>query len=964
MMLSARNNRRTVALLSALALVLTIASVIISVKPAHAGVPTVCFTVADRGPGPTGDYLVSVDRTTGLTTGIGFTGTTAIEAMAMEPGGNRLFATNAAQFGEVDMTTGAFTPIGPGVGMGFNDVDSLMFDPFTFELWAADRNGGADDTLFRIDPATGLGVPGSAVTINSFAVTGLYDIDDLAISPYDGELYAINNQSTNDKLVTIDRVTGAVAVVIDIQADYPAAQDMEGLTFTNDGVMYGSDGDGAPNGDMWLIDPLLGTVTFFTDLGPGGDFESIGCLTADLNTITGTVFFDTNADGALDGGDTGEGSVTVRLYRDINADGVLDGGDALVNTTDTAGDGTYSFPVAANLPFVIDVDTADLPVGFHLTTDNLETATFTGYGQTDSGNNFGYAMPVILADFVWDDLDADGIQDGGEPGLAGVTVNLLDGTGTPLGPTTTTAADGSYLFANLGPGTYAVEFVAPVGWLRSPADQGGDDAVDSDADGAGQTPPVTLAANESDFTIDAGFFDPGTIGDFVWDDLNGDGVQDVGEPGRGGVTVTLSGAASGSTTTAGDGSYSFTGLAAGSYAVSITVPGGLTLTTADPVNIALAAGATDLTADFGLYDPSTASIDIEKDPDPQTILSGGTANWTITVTNTGSVDLSNVAVTDALAPDCDSAIGGLSAGANTSYACSLASVSASFTNSAGVTGDDPLSNTVTDTDTADVVVDDSSATIGDTVFYDSDGDGVQDAGEPGIEQVTVQLLDNTATLITTTNTNTTGQYSFGGLAAADYSVEIVPPSGTSLTSAANPWPVTLAAGVGYADADFGMIGTGSIGQIIWLDSNENGLLDGGETGTAGVAVSAVWAGIDGTIGTSDDLVFSSVTNSSGNYSITGLPAGLYEVTVNGATLPSGYQLTFTPDGDTNLTDSLVLGAGASVSNENFGYSLPPSLPVTGVDVDRLLGFAIAIMAMGLAVVYIGRRRLASATLRH
>ena len=299
------------------------------VSPAEAGDPTICFTVADAGPSG-GDYLVRIDRITGTPTGIGNTGGDGtIEAMAMEPGGNRLFATDAAQFGEINMATGVFTPIGPGVGGGFNDVDSLSFDPFTGELWAVDRNNGADDVLFRIDKTTGLAIPGTSVTILAHAVTGLWDIDDLGISPYDGTMYAVNNQSTNDKLVSVNRTTGAIAVVIDIAAVNPAAQDMEGLTFTNDGIMYGSDGNGAPNGDMWYLDPVGGTVTHFTALSPGigGDFESIGCLTADLNQISGTVFFDTNGDATLDAGDVGEGSVTVRLYRDVNADGLIDGGD-------------------------------------------------------------------------------------------------------------------------------------------------------------------------------------------------------------------------------------------------------------------------------------------------------------------------------------------------------------------------------------------------------------------------------------------------------------------------------------------------------------------------------------------------------------------------------------------------------------------------------------------------------------
>lgn len=131
--------------------------------------------------------------------------------------------------------------------------------------------------------------------------------------------------------------------------------------------------------------------------------------------------------------------------------------------------------------------------------------------------------------------------------------------------------------------------------------------------------------------------------------------------------------------------------------------------TADFTNTATATGddpsnnqvtATD-TADVVV---ATASITIEKTPDTQTILTGGTATFTIDVTNDGDFDLTSVTVSDPLAPDCDSVIGTLVAGATSSYTCTLIGVLADFTNTATVTGDDPDFNQVTASDTADVVV--------------------------------------------------------------------------------------------------------------------------------------------------------------------------------------------------------------------------------------------------------------------
>lgn len=79
-------------------------------------------------------------------------------------------------------------------------------------------------------------------------------------------------------------------------------------------------------------------------------------------------------------------------------------------------------------------------------------------------------------------------------------------------------------------------------------------------------------------------------------------------------------------------------------------------------------------------------IEISKAPDYQEVDTGGTANFTITVTNTGQVSLGNVTVVDALAPGCDSVIGPLGVGETNTYTCSLIGVGASFTNTAVVTG--------------------------------------------------------------------------------------------------------------------------------------------------------------------------------------------------------------------------------------------------------------------------------------
>ena len=98
--------------------------------------------------------------------------------------------------------------------------------------------------------------------------------------------------------------------------------------------------------------------------------------------------------------------------------------------------------------------------------------------------------------------------------------------------------------------------------------------------------------SSSDITIDFGFNSPcsGSIGDFVWNDLNRNGIQDAGEPGLNGVTLQLlNGVTIVATTTTAmvgnvNGGYLFSGLCAGTYSVKIveaTVPAGFVATTAN-----------------------------------------------------------------------------------------------------------------------------------------------------------------------------------------------------------------------------------------------------------------------------------------------------------------------------------------------------------------------------------------------
>jgi hypothetical protein len=225
---------------------------------------------------------------------------------------------------------------------------------------------------------------------------------------------------------------------------------------------------------------------------------------------------------------------------------------------------------------------------------------------------------------VWHDLNADGKQDAGEPGIVGATVTAT-GPGGPF--STTTNSSGNYSFTGLGAGTYVVCVAMPAGYQGiSTALQGGDATKDSNGAGSPNCGSVTIAAGATDITIDFGFYKLASLGDFTWYDKNDNGIQNGGyEVGMNGVKLTLylNNVVVGTQTSANGGKYLFTNLKPGSYIVCSTIPSGYHTSAAVQGNdraidsngagtgncsaaVVLASGETNLTVDFG-FDCGTAS---------------------------------------------------------------------------------------------------------------------------------------------------------------------------------------------------------------------------------------------------------------------------------------------------------------------------------------------------------------------
>jgi len=188
-----------------------------------------------------------------------------------------------------------------------------------------------------------------------------------------------------------------------------------------------------------------------------------------------------------------------------------------IKVTTSAGDFVFDNPLGSEDDLLWDslILEVNIPAGdTSLTVELISVDSLDPRGASMAWVGTGLSVPTTvvepacLGDYVWEDLNMDGIQDEGEPGREGVTVFLMDCEGGELA-STVTDVDGFYMFCELEPGDYNVKFMLPVGYEFSPQDVGGDDAVDSDADPAtGMTVCTTLDPGEYDMTWDAGIYMP------------------------------------------------------------------------------------------------------------------------------------------------------------------------------------------------------------------------------------------------------------------------------------------------------------------------------------------------------------------------------------------------------------------------------------------------------------------------
>jgi uncharacterized protein (DUF2141 family) len=420
-----------------------------------------------------------------------------------------------------------------------------------------------------------------------------------------------------------------------------------------------------------------------------------------------------------------------------------------------------------------------------------------------------------IAGNVFRDDDNNTEQNTLEASVANQTVFIDNNANNALDSgelSTKTDAWGNYAFDNLPAGTYVVVANPPAG---------------SAVNGAGKRQTINLAAGANGAGVNFGYVDivGGSISGTVYNDANGDRAKGNGEVGISGVTVyndanNNSKLDAGEITTVTDSSglYVLSGLGTGSFKVREILQNGWSQTT--PTN------------NFG---------------------------WTITLA-------ANQHLT----------------GRDFGTKSSTPPITGSL---AGFTFNDNNVNGTFDAGDA--------KTSGKTVFLDTNGNNAFDSGEKSVV------------------TDTNGNFTFTGLAAGTYHVRRVFPSG--YTSSTPLIDVTLGSGQSISNLAIGSKQgtttqppkTGTISGYSFNDNNKNGTFDAGDAKTSGKTIF-----LDtNNNGLLDSGESSKVTDTSGNFSFTGLAAGTYHLR---RVFPSGYTYS------TVLIDLIITSAGQTFSNQAIG----------------------------------------------
>ncbi|MEM6718273.1 MAG: SdrD B-like domain-containing protein [Bacteroidota bacterium] len=872
-----------------------------------------------------------------------------------------------------------------------NDDNQLDSGDTVLNSQVTDANGSYEfndvdtaETLVAVTvPADTPTTTFTATTPEVVAVSGRTDdvvVDfgiNQALIPVNYDIFGTVFDDNNEDAILDNGEPGLANVILTLYAD----NNTDGLLDTGDTVITTttSGTDGSYSFLHVCIQNTIVAVTVPTDTG---DFtytlttagtQAIDSINTDVTgvdfgvnevqvinyAISGNVYDDNNEDGGQDAGEPNLESITVTLYADNNDDGVVDSGDTVISTATTAADGTYSFAGVIVPNTVVEVtvpaDTADFT--YTLTTPGSVDTSSTNVNVENV--NFGI-NEVLVIDYnisgtVFDDDNADGLQDVGEGTLGSVVVTLYadnnaDGTvdtGDTVISTATTATDGTYSFTGVTVQNTVVEVTVP-------ADTA-DFTYTLTTAGSINTSSTNVDITGADFGINEVLIINYNISGTVFDDDNADGLQDVGEGTLESVAVTLyaDNNADGTVdtgdtvistaTTATDGTYSFTGVTVQNTVVEVTVPADTanftyTLTTAGSINTS--STNVDITgADFGIneeeiilynisgtvFDDDDASgvrdagegfvgavlITLYADNDGNGRLGGGDTVITTTTTSSMSGTYSFTGVTER----------------NTLVIVTVPTDDGTFTYVLTTTGTRAVSSTITDVNGVDfginiedvidynifgIVYDDDNenanldsdeqgrlANVTMTLYVDDDGDGRVGSGD---------------TILGSTTTDANGAYQFLNVAVQNTLVAITVPQNDVnfnyvLTTAARV--NTSSTTTDVLDVNFGVNQLPTSYNVtgnVFNDENADGINAVTEAGLRGVIVN-LYDDVNGNgrIDRGEPLIGTTLSDRSGNYQFTTItaPNVIVQVVVPANTA----QFTYTPTTPVNV----VLSGGVSTT---------------------------------------------------
>ena len=705
------------------------------------------------------------------------------------------------------------------------------------------------------------------------------------------------------------------------------------------------------------------------DLVPGNN-SSTASITV-KHRLSGKVYYDANESSSFDNGEDPFKDITVEL---IGADG------SVVATTKTDADGNYSFTGLDAGTYTVKVtkagDIAELtqtedPDG---TKDNASGAiTLNADNPVRENVNFGYIKKHAISGNVYLDQNRDKTKNTGDIDLSGVTVKLVDPSGNVVA-TTTTDADGNYSFTGLNDGTYTVQ-VDKTGPLAD-KEQTEDPSGKTDS----RSQAITFTRTDPDVTnVNFGYADDYSIHGLVYRDGDRNETHGATEKGYANQTVELrdkDGKVVATTTTDENGAYSFEKLPAGNYTVKVVKDGALTDldqtedpdSTKDSTSGVISLGndhRTETDVNFGYIANNSINGTIYRDGDRDG--KKGDTEGRYSGVSVQLLDASgNVVATTTTDKDGKYSFEHLPDG---TYSVKVVKDGALTDTDQTGDPDNKLDNA-----SEPITLDEKNPTKGDvdfgyvpnntikgTVYRDDNRDKTINGNEPGLERVSVQLLDKDGKVIQTLDTDADGNYAFQHLPDGKYTVKVVRSSSIKdYDQTEDPDATVDDTSAVYTmgpehslqeKVNFGYVPDYSIAGRVYRDSDKSGSYTDGEETFSGVTVDLLDK--DG------NVVATTTTDKDGNYSFEKLPAGTYRVKVHPDGDLAGLDQTEDPDGIADsMSGEITIGFdNQKVTGVNFGYvapDVPATKPSTGL-AQRLArtGFDGLIGGAGLGAAVVG-----------